>query len=142
MMRRLVLLSMICCTLYSVSAKAKRNRDIQLLQSYYTDLATTPRKAGFIYEFEVKALRKNIVIDSIWLGATPVPCDVINKSTTNRDLYKLYPDRYDSLQAAKNFHPPMSFQGVAIICYTVNSKRKYFVVKTVKAKAAKGTRGE
>jgi hypothetical protein len=146
--------------LFSLSAhanKKRKSRDyISVLKSTYSTNQGGIRKVGDVYEFRIKTLSPNIIIDSVWFGSTPVPCDLfeikkktkIEKATlkgeylvrTNKDLYTNFSKQIDSTEAFNNFKPPFLFKGVAVIMYNVNGKRYYKTVNAVKQVAPKGKR--
>lgn len=115
----------------------------------------SPRSDGRLYEFEIKALQDNLQFDSVWFGATPVPCDVwtspirekatsIKKNSTyvircNRDLYRYYADRFDSTTSSpvlKN----KRFEGEAMLLYLYQGKRYTLRVSHILSKQPKPTR--
>lgn len=103
---------------------------------------------GAMYEFEIRTMQENITIDSVWFGATPVPCDLykdpggfVIKQTSekgiyyikaNKDLYSSFPQYFDSTEAFKNFKTKHSFEGIAMIMYLQNGKRNYISVADAK----------
>jgi len=146
--------------LFSLNAQANKKRKsrdhISVLKSTYSTNLGGIRKVGDVYEFTIKTLSPNIIIDSVWFGSTPVPCDLfeikkktkIEKTTikgeylvrTNKDLYTNFSKQIDSTEAFNNFKPPFLFKGVAIIMYKVNGKRYYKTVNSVMQVSPKGKR--
>ena len=111
---------------------------------------------GDVYSFIINTRLSNITIDSVWFGATPVPCDVFEtkrlqriqgalpkgsyKVQVNKNLYEKFHQRIDSTNAFKNFKAPFTFKGDAIIMYSYKQKRYYKIVQNVSKVAAKGKR--
>ena len=114
------------------------------------------RKVGNVYEFLIRTYTSQIMIDSVWFGATPVPCDIYTIKTrqrlertgnagrylvkANRDLYANYSSTIDSSEASAGFVPPFAFRGTAYIMYKVNRKRYYQKVHNARKVAAKPMR--
>lgn len=126
--------------------KAPRAR-ISVLEASYSSSTSGQRIIGDVYEFKVMTKARDILIDSVWFGYTPVPCDVyetkamhkVQKATepgvylirANKDLYRYFFSSIDSTQAAQQFVAPQSFKGVAMIFYRYQGKR--FILRVPKA---------
>lgn len=134
--------------------KTKPASNLQLKDAWFSE-RPSPRNIGREYEFVIKVLQDDIRIDSVWFGATPVPCDVWNEKKTqrvvqlvknetcriscNRDLYRYFSDRYDSTKIPA-FQAPFQFQGEAVILYHRNSKAITYKVFKIRRKAPQKTR--
>lgn len=149
----------LCCCVSILPAFAFKKKEKELLRvvsSVYYNQNTKIRKVGTIYEITIQTMFENVTIDSVWFGATPVPCDLLETSKkhrvtiakdkgtyivkANKNLYANYPQQVDSTEAYKNFVAPFSFNADAVIMYKVNGKRYYKIVRGVKMVKAKGTR--
>ncbi|MBK7764210.1 MAG: hypothetical protein IPI46_12840 [Bacteroidetes bacterium] len=114
------------------------------------------KKVGDIYDFTIKTHKTKLLIDSVWFGATPVPCDVYESTTNhkvafafkkgkyhvrvNKNLYQNFPTLVDSTQAHKNFKASVPFKGDAMIMYIYKGKRYFESVSGVEIIKKKGTR--
>ncbi len=119
-------------------------------------VANHVRNKGRIYEIVVKTKIKNIIIDSLWFGATPVPCDVYDFATrqkqvgklpvgkyliiANQDLYKNYSNQIDSTSAYTQFQATTAMKGLLMIMYWENTNRKYMPIYHVADKPQKSLR--
>ncbi len=150
-MRVLLTLCLALGLLY-VEAKPRTKRSKTPTVLLQCDLATyTYRKSGVrlighVYSFHVKSMAPGLIIDSVWFGATPVPCDVYDATgqpadtlkrpgafliKANRDLYRLFPEQADSSTAARTFRTPFAYPGQPVIMYWYKGKRGYVKVKGV-----------
>lgn len=136
------------------SQKPKRNV-LRCIDATYTTIEGI-RKVGNVYEFLVETRKDGVRIDSVWFGATPVPCDVHDLRTghpirqvlrkgkymvrANRDLYINYTAEYDSTAAFQRFVPPFNFQGTAYLMYQRNGKRGYTMVSQARKVSGKQLR--
>lgn len=142
---RLMKYMMLCICFIVLSTPARpahkpKRKQLRCIDATYSNIDGI-RKVGRVYEFLVETRREGILIDSVWFGATPVPCDVhdpvsrlrINKPLrkgqylvrANRDLYANYPADYDSSLAFQRFVPPFNFRGTACLMFYVKGKRGY-----------------
>ncbi len=157
-MKKLVLTLLIISVFFSeLSAKKKKTKDaIKFVSGVYSTNDSSIRKVGDVYVLMVKTLAENVVFDSVWFGATPVPCDLLDAKTNhkigssglkgtyivraNKNLYANFHTDIDSTTAYKNFNAPFPFKGDAVIMYKVNGVRYYKVVSKVMKVTAKGMR--
>jgi hypothetical protein len=128
-------------------AQAATKQGVVVHSASYTE-KPAPRFNGRIYEFEISCNKTGLVLDSVWFGNAPVPCDVFTfnrkeKVTSlqsgqhyivrcNRDLYSQYPDRFDSVKAATYFKAPFSFRGKAVLLYSLSSQHFGVSVKSIR----------
>jgi hypothetical protein len=126
---------------------------ITMGETFFTDIKGGVRFVGRVYEMNIQTNVPNLIIDSVWFGATPVPCDVYDMSTTykvdtlkqkgkylikaNRDLYKYFSERVDSTIAAATFKRPFPFDGDAVLFYKQDGKRNYFIVRHIEQRPMK-----
>ncbi|MBP6623932.1 MAG: hypothetical protein KA198_02095 [Chitinophagaceae bacterium] len=124
--------------------------------SYYSWRSRGIGPIGNVYEFNITTLFDQIILDSVWFGNTPVPCDVFNMSTTyrvdtaikkgsyqikaNKNLYRYFNHMIDSSERAKSFVEPFPFQGEAVICYKYKGKRYYKIIYTAENRPDKQMR--
>jgi len=156
-MKKKSLLLFLLITALSSSAMKKKVADpIQYVSGTFSINEGSIRKVGRVYEFVINTLTDNVIIDSVWFGATPVPCDLLEIKTrhnidlanvkgtyivrANKDLYKNFNAQIDSTSSYTHFKAPFAFKGDAVIMYKVNGKRSYLNVKNVKEVKAKGYR--
>lgn len=134
-------------------AKKKKKSCVRFIRGTYSSTHSPKRIIGTIYELDVETACVGLKIDSVWFGFAPVPCDVLQLNTrnkvdsckarttyrvrANKDLYKNFPGKFDSLTALRQFKPPFPFTGEAVIFYKVDGKRYYCVAKGLTEKAAK-----
>lgn len=154
-MRKLVLVLSLLSVATLVQAKKKNLvKHAVVLQANMRE-KPAPRSDGRLYEFEIKALHDNLQFDSVWFGATPVPCDVwtspirgkatsIKKNSTyliscNRDLYRYYADRFDST-ASSHVLKNTRFEGEAMLLYRYQGKRYTLRVNHILSKQPRPTR--
>lgn len=147
-MKKMMLFSIcIALALYTSASHKLKRRLLHCTDATYSDIHDI-RKVGRVYEFMVQARKDGILIDSVWFGATPVPCDVYDIRTrqrirhslrkgqymvrANRDLYANYPAEYDSVAAFRRFVAPFAFRGTACLMYSAKGKRGYTVVQEAK----------
>lgn len=134
--------------------KPKRNV-LRCIDATYSNIEGI-RKVGNVYEFMVEVRKNDILIDSVWFGTTPVPCDVHDLSTghrirqklprgrymvrANRDLYINYAAEYDSTAAFQRFVPPFNFRATAYLMYQSKGKRGYALVRQARKVTGKQLR--
>lgn len=122
----------------------------------YTNVASGSRKTGRVYKFYVTVLSPKIKIDQVWFGDTPVPCEVYKMPgrihvdsciktgnyliEANRDLYKNFSSKFDSVTVLQNFNPKVSFKGEAILFYWMKGLRGSYVVNQVAVETKMKTR--
>jgi hypothetical protein len=156
---KIIFLSMLCFAMAFQVDAAKRNRSnkqVTCSHATYSLIDNEIRKVGRVYEFTIQTKTNDVLVDSVWFGATPVPCDLmeiqtghrIQKADTkgtylvkaNQDLYANFVKEADSTEAYKLFKAPIRFSGDAIIFYKVHDKRMYLVVNHVDRINPKPTR--
>lgn len=129
---------------------------INVINTSYSYVYNAYKTTGNIYEIEIQTKYNNLVIDSVWFGATPVPCDVYDKKNgqriydplppgtyivkANKDLYKYFYRNIDSSYAYTHFVAPFTFNGACVILYTFNNKRMYHTILNVTEKPQKQLR--
>ena len=132
----------------SIRKKPTQNVWLELKDASYTK----PTKGiigntGLAYTFTVKTLAKNILIDSVWFGEKPVPCDLyqdvndfkIEKTKepglyfvkANKYYYEILQERQSTKTNTKSYKAPFPFKGEAFIMYRLNGKRYYAPVNQV-----------
>lgn len=132
--------------------KKKQVSDIKVVSATYSNNDNTVRKVGNVYQFTIQTYVDNITVDSVWFGATPVPCNILSIKTkerlakaekkgrymvqVNRNLYANFPQQADSTKAALMFKAPFAFRGKAVLFYMKNGVRMYEVVNQVKEVAS------
>ena len=143
----------------SVAAKKRKSvaKEIVSYQNgFYSFVHNNIRTVGNIYELKINVLANNVSIDSVWFGATPVPCDVYETRTlqrvsspvlkgqylvkANRNLYENFYRNIDSTFAYNQFVPPFPFKGALVIMYTYQGKKYYKVVNEIEERAQKQMR--
>lgn len=156
-MKTIMLNVLLCVIVFPAAGLKKKEKElVRVLSSVYYNQDTKIRKVGTIYEITIQTMFENVTIDSVWFGATPVPCDLLETNKkhrvtiasdkgkyiikANKNLYANFPQQVDSTQAFNNFVAPFSYNADAVIMYKVNGKRYYKIVKGVKKVKAKGTR--
>lgn len=128
--------------------KKKQVRDIKVVNATYSNNDNSIRKVGNVYQFTIQTNVNNITIDSVWFGATPIPCNILSIKTkerlttaekkgkymvqVNRNLYANFPQQADSTKAATLFKAPFAFRGKAVLFYKKNGIRMYEIVNQVK----------
>ena len=151
-----LLLLMIATALSSVAMKRKATHYVEYISGTFSNNEGTIRKVGCVYEFVISTRTDNVMIDSVWFGATPVPCDLLEIKTrhktdlanvkglyivrANKDIYKNFNAQIDSTSSYAAFKAPFVFKGDAVIMYKVNGKRYYVNVMNVTEVKAKGYR--
>jgi hypothetical protein len=152
--KMLVAVCLLCLlTIIVCAGKKKKSKCLSFVSGTYTITNGPTRIIGTIFELDVKTTCSHILIDSMWFGNTPVPCDVINLSTKNKvdscaanviyrvrgnkDLYKNFASKFDSTAAYNLFKAPFAFKGEAVIFYKVNGVRYYLVGSGLTNKAPK-----
>ena len=136
--------------------KKNKKQYIQYKKGSYSFVQNIRKITGNIYTLEIETCKPNLIIDSVWFGGTPIPCDVyepkqMHKATVplqkgtyiikaNKDLYKNFYKNIDSTQAFKTFVSPFAFSAQAYIMYLYKNKRYYLPIKNVAIKEQKQTR--
>lgn len=134
----------------------KKNKHFTYISGTCIHAVDSIKKVGDIYDFSIKTHKTKLLIDSVWFGATPVPCDVFESTTNqkvavafkkgkyhvrvNKNLYENFPALIDSSIAYKNFKSPIPFKGDAMIMYIYKGKRYFQSVSGVELIKKKGTR--
>jgi hypothetical protein len=128
--------------------RKKASGEILTCQSaFYSLVQNNIRTVGNIYELSITVNANDVTIDSVWFGATPVPCDLYETKTlqrvsspvlkgkyllkANRNLYQNFYRNIDSAFAYNQFRAPFTFKGVLVIMYTHKGKRYYKTVSRV-----------
>lgn len=143
----------------SFSAKKRKSlaKEIVTYQSgFYSFVHNNIRTVGNIYELKINVHANNVIIDSVWFGATPVPCDVYETRTlqrvaspvlkgqylvkANRNLYENFYRNIDSTFSYNLFVPPFPFKGDLVIMYSYQGKKYYKVINNVEERAQKQMR--
>jgi hypothetical protein len=154
-MKNIFFVTFLLVSFTSFAAK-KKTAYVAYVSGTFSMNESSIRKVGNVYELIINTLTENVLLDSVWFGATPVPCDLLETKTrhkiekasekgtyivrANRNLYENFPGQTDSTQAYKNFKPPFRFKGDAVIMYKVKGKRYYTIAYQVKQVRPKGTR--
>ncbi len=130
-------LLILCISVCAIAKKSKQ--DFKILHSTVRNADNTVRKNGDVYTF-VLVCNSTCSIDSILFKNRPVPCDVYNYRTKQKISTCNTKDTI-MVTAAKAYYKNMGdttnkitagiFIGAAKIYYTVNDKRKYFIIKKV-----------
>jgi hypothetical protein len=154
------LLLIFCVIAQDQFAAKKRktvSREIVTCQSAtYSFVHNNIRTVGNIYELNITVNANDVTIDSVWFGATPVPCDIYETRTlqrvaspvlhgkylikANKDLYANFYRNIDSTFAYNHFVPPFPFKGELVIMYSYKGKRYYKTIKNVEERAQKRMR--
>lgn len=145
-------LSVLLCLTVGLPAEAKRKQGarrplpspVRCDSASFMYMKGGVRLIGHVYEFYLSTSVPNIILDSVWFGATPVPCDVYALPEglpvdtakkagryllkVNRDLYRNFPDMTDSTEAFRRFRPPFVFKGDAMLMYRYKGKRYFLPV--------------
>lgn len=133
-----------------------KKEPINVINTTYSYVYNAYKTTGNIYEIEIQTKYNNIVVDSVWFGATPVPCDIYDKKNgqrifdpltagqyvikANKDLYKYFYRNIDSSYAYAHFVAPFTFNAVCIIFYKYNNKRMYYTIHNATEKPQKQLR--
>lgn len=136
-------------------AQKKSNPPLLVLKTSYAEEVNSRGSIGRIYEFIVTVRKAPLIIDSIWFGATPVPCDIYASGSTqrmtsiekpgqyrisaNRDLFRYF-TKTDSTLVGQWFKPPFRFRGHAVLMYKFRGKRNYIVVQKASKRPPKKLR--
>ncbi|HMN32424.1 MAG TPA: hypothetical protein PKA54_03560 [Chitinophagaceae bacterium] len=152
----LILMIPIFSNSFAFKKKRKIKENISIEKAERMIASNHVRNKGRIYEIVVNTKMKNIIIDSLWFGATPVPCDVYDFATqqkqvgklpvgkylirANQDLYKNYSNQIDSTSAYIQFQAPTIMKGILMIMYWENTNRKYMPIYHVTDKPQKPLR--
>jgi hypothetical protein len=140
---------------YSSYSQKKNNHPLVVLKTSYAEEVNNRGSIGRIYEFMVEVRKAPLIIDSIWFGATPVPCDIYPSGSTqritsiekagqfrisaNRDLFRYF-TKTDSTLVGQWFKPPFRFRGHAVLMYKFRDKRNYVVVQKASIRIPKKLR--
>jgi hypothetical protein len=148
-MKQFIFILAICIGFQSLAHAQKRKRSsrkpipaVRFESGFYTYKRGGVRMIGNVYEITLRTYYPNVIFDSVWFGATPVPCDVYEATTgvkadtakkpglyvvkANRDLYRFFSEKIDSTQAARTFKAPYAFSSEAYVMYLYKGKR-YFL---------------
>lgn len=147
------------CCFEKVTAKKRKTiqKDLISYQSGFFSFVHNNRKTtGNIYELNIQVLANEVVIDSVWFGATPVPCDLYEMKTlqrvsspvnrgryllkANKDLYANFYRNIDSTFAYNHFVEPFPFKADLVIMYQYKGKRYYKSIKDIKERPQKSMR--
>lgn len=162
-MNKLFILLAICIgvTLQADAQKRKKTSRkalpaVRYESGFYTYKKGGVRLIGHVYEITVRTNYPNVVMDSVWFGATPVPCDVYDANTgmkvdtakspglylikANKDLYRLFSEKIDSTEAASRFRAPFRFSSDAYIMFTYKGKRSYLPISGMEQRKDKPLR--
>lgn len=136
-------------------AQKKTNHPLVVLKTSYAVEVNHRGSIGRIYEFIVTVRKAPLIIDSIWFGATPVPCDIYASGSTqritsiekpgqyrisaNRELFRYF-TKTDSTVVGQWFKPPFRFRGHAVLMYKFREKRNYIVVQKASKRPPKKPR--
>ena len=145
----------------SMAQKRKKVKNKPLPAARYESGFYTYRKGGVrlighVYEFTIRTYYPDVILDSVWFGATPVPCDMYNLATgmkadtattpglylvkANKDLYRFFSHHIDSTEAAQLFKAPFKFTGDAHLMYKLKGKRYYLPVSDMEERQDKPLR--
>ena len=149
LLKSILLLLLLPASLSLAKGKKIRPSRMSLVKATYTSSTSGGRIIGDVYEFKVMTGYRDILIDSVWFGYTPVPCDVYETKSmhkvqraevpgtylirANKDLYRHFFSSIDSTQAAQQFIAPQPFKGVAMIFYQYQGKR--YILRVPKAES-------
>lgn len=138
------------------SKSKPKTEHIKYLSGFYSNQKGGVRIIGNVFEMSLQTNVSNIIIDSVWFGATPVPCDVYSMETNykvdtakkvgryllkvNKNLYRNFYYKIDSSEAARNFKAPFEFYSDAIIMYRYKGKRYYQPVYNIEYRIPKDLR--
>ena len=136
-------------------AQKKTHHPLVVLKTSYAEEVNNRGSIGRIYEFLIEVRKAPLIIDSIWFGATPVPCDVYPSGSTqritriekagkyrisaNRDLFRYF-TKTDSTLVWQWFKPPFRFRGHAVLMYKFRDQRNYVVVQKASKRIPKRLR--
>ncbi len=139
--------------------RKKRNTPteyVKYVSGFYTYQKGGVRIIGDVYELILKTNVDQIIIDSVWFGATPVPCDVYSMNTSyktdtahskgeyllkvNKNLYRNFYYQIDSSAAATAFNVPFNYYSDAIVMYRYKGKRYYMPIYGIEKKPMKQLR--
>lgn len=158
MKRKVVLyLVFIISILILFSFKKKKSKELITYQKgFYSFVQNQTKTTGNIFELTISTKVTDITIDSVWFGATPVPCDVYETKTlhrvaqpltkgeylikANKNLYENFYRNVDSTTAFKAFSAPFAFRGEVIIMYQYKGKRYYKSISKVEKRIQKQLR--
>lgn len=162
-MKKTILLLTICLSFLMPSQAQKRKKKnrkpvpaVRFESGFFTYRKGGVRLIGNVYEFTLRTYYSNVVFDSVWFGATPVPCDLYDANTgiktdtaktpglylvkANRDLYRLFYEKVDSTQAAARYKAPYKFSSEAYVMYMYQGKRYYLPISNLEERKDKPLR--
>lgn len=136
-------------------AQKKTHHPLVVLKTSYAEEVNNRGSIGRIYEFLIEVRKAPLIIDSVWFGATPVPCDLYPSGSTqritwiekvgkyrisaNRDLFRYF-TKTDSTLVWQWFKPPFRFRGHAVLMYKFRDQRNYVVVQKASKRIPKKLR--
>lgn len=139
----------------SCFSQKKSNHPLVVLKASYAEEVNNRSSIGRIYEFLIEVRKVPLIIDSIWFGATPVPCDLYPSGSTqriikiekageyrisaNRDLFRYF-TKTDSALVWRWFKPPFRFRGHSVLMYKFRNQRNYVVVQKASKRIPKKLR--
>lgn len=152
-----MLICLNACDNFAAKKRKTISREIVTCQSAtFSYVQNNIRTVGHIYELNITVNADDVTVDSVWFGATPVPCDIYETKTlqrvaspvlhgkylvkANKDLYANFFRNIDSTFAYNQFVPPFPFTGELVIMYNHKGKRHYKTVKNVTERTQKGMR--
>jgi hypothetical protein len=159
----LLLLSFLFLSSVAFAQKKKKRKKtyspieyVNYVSGFYTYQKGGVRIIGDVYELTLKTNADNIIIDSVWFGATPVPCDVYSMETNyktdtaktkgtyllkvNKNLYRNFYYQIDSSAAAAAFKAPFKYYSDALVMYLYKGKRYYMPIYGIEKKPMKQLR--
>ncbi len=160
MYKKILSLLLFSCFFAHENFAAKKRAASKEILSYqggfFSYVHNNIRTVGNIYELTVFVNASDVTIDSVWFGATPVPCDVYETKTlqrvsppvmrgkylikANRDLYANFYRNIDSSFAYNHFAAPFPFKGELVIMYSCKGKRYYKTIKAIEQREQKRMR--
>lgn len=160
-MRKIILVAILffCLPQIIFATKKRRTATRELItcqNAFFSLVQNNIRTVGEIYELSITVNAHDVTIDSVWFGATPVPCDVYETKAlqrvaspvlkgkylvkANRDLYRNFYRNIDSTFAYNHFTAPFPFKGTLVIMFTYKGKRYYKTITNVEERAQKRMR--
>lgn len=153
----LVLFCLVSQDNFAAKKRKSFHKEIVSYQSgFYSFVHNYRKTTGNIYELNITVNANGVVLDSVWFGATPVPCDVYETKTlqrissplskgkyllkANRNLYENFYRNIDSSFAYNHFVPPFMYKYALVIMYSFNGKRYYKTINYVEERPQKQTR--
>ncbi len=136
--------------------KSMQREWISYQSGFFSFVHNNHKTTGNIYELSIQVNTNGVIIDSVWFGATPVPCDVYEIKTmqriappiskgkylikANKNLYENFYRSIDSSFAYNHFIAPFPFAGELVIMYVYKGKRYFKSVKQIEQRAQKPLR--